>query len=63
MKKPETVKENKMHKILRDSEIQTDYPIMARTSDLVLINRRTYLLGNFIIPIENSGKRKDIQIP
>ena len=38
MPKPESVKENKTHKILWDFETQTDHQILAKRPDLVLIN-------------------------
>ena len=38
MYKPRDDLENDIHKILSDFEIQTGYPILARKSDLVLIN-------------------------
>ena len=35
MHKPESVKENESHKILWDSEIQAEHPILARRPDRV----------------------------
>ena len=40
MQKPESILENETHKILKDSEIQTDPLILARRPDLVLINKK-----------------------
>ena len=39
MHKPESILENKTHKILWDFEIQTDHAIPARRLDQVLINK------------------------
>ena len=38
MENPESVLENKTHKILWDFAIQTDYLISARRQDLVIVN-------------------------
>ena len=40
MHKPESVRENKAHKILCDFEIQTDHLIPVRRLDLVIINHK-----------------------
>ena len=40
MHKPESVRENEIHKILRDLEIQMDYLVPARKPDLILINEK-----------------------
>ena len=40
MHKPESVRENEMHKVLWDFEIQIDPLILARGPDLVLINKQ-----------------------
>ena len=46
MYKPESVLENKSYKILWDSEIQMGHLILARKTDLVLINKKRNLLSN-----------------
>ena len=43
--KPESLLENGTRKIFMDSEIQTDHPILARRSDLVLINKKRIFRG------------------
>ena len=40
MYNPEFVRETKTHNILWDFEIQTDHPISARRSDLVIVNKK-----------------------
>ena len=37
MRKPESVRENEMHKILKDFEMQMDHLISARRPDLEII--------------------------
>ena len=60
MHKPESVQENKMHTIVLDFEIQTDYRILARRPDLVLIikRKRTSSLMDFAIPADPKVKIK-----
>ena len=43
--KPESVLENKMHKILWDFKIQTNHPILARRLDLVSIDKNLSMSG------------------
>ena len=45
MHNPESVQENEMHK-LKDFEIQTDHRILARRSDLVIVNKKKKNLPN-----------------
>ena len=61
--KPESVLENKTHKILWDFEIQTDHQIPARRPDLVVINKkeRTCHLIDFAIPADHRVKLKKIE--
>ena len=40
MHNPATVLENDMHKLLWDSDIQTDHLISARRPDLIIINKK-----------------------
>ncbi len=40
MHKPESVLDNETHKILWDSEIQTDHLISTMSSDLEIINKK-----------------------
>ena len=49
MHKPESVLENEIHKILLDCEIQIDYLILARRTDLVIIKKN---------PKQNKKKKK-----
>ena len=46
MHKPESVQGNEIQKILWDFEIQSDYSVSARRSDLVLINKKKKMLIN-----------------
>ena len=57
---PKIVKANETHKILWDFEIQTDHLILARISDLVIINRkkRTFQRVNFAVLAHYSVKKK-----
>ena len=54
MHKSEAVLKNEAHKILRDFEIQTNHLILARRTDLVLINekKRTCRLMDFAVPAD-----------
>ena len=63
MHKPESVLENKTHKILWDFEIQTDHLITARRPDLVLINKekRTCHIVDFAVPADHRVKLKEIE--
>ena len=45
MHKPELVLKNETHKLVWDFEIQTDYLILARQPDLVIINKNENLLN------------------
>ena len=40
MHNPESILENVMHKILWDFEIQMDHLMLARGSDLVIVNKK-----------------------
>ena len=40
MHNPEFILENEMHKVLWDFEIQTDYQIPTRISDLMQVNKK-----------------------
>ena len=40
MHNPESVLENEVHKILGDFEIQTNYLISGRRSDLLIVNKK-----------------------
>ena len=46
MHKPESILENEMHKFLWDFEIQTDFLILARRPDLVIVNKTKENLPN-----------------
>ena len=63
MHKPEYVRDDEMHKIQRDFEIQVNHLIPARRSDLVLIKKKNCDLVNFIVPVNHRVKikRKDRQ--
>ena len=58
--KPESILENEINKILRDSEIQTDHLIPARKPNLVLITKKiTYCIIHFAIPADHILKIKE----
>ena len=57
MHKQESALENERHKILWDFEIQTDHPISARRSDLVLLTRKKELV-EFALPVDHSEDKK-----
>ena len=66
MHKQESILENAMHKILWDSEIQTDHLIPIRRPGLVLINKqtknkqkRTFCLEDFAVQADHSVKIKE----
>ena len=52
MHNPESVLENETHKILWDSEIQTDHIISARRLDLVIVKKKKKKKDT---PLQNSG--------
>ena len=66
MHKPESIRENKTHKIFWDFEIQMDHLIPARRLDQVLINKRKRTYRQFCCSgrsqSENERKGKDRQI-
>ena len=54
---PESVLENDTHKYLCDFEIQTDYQIPARKTDLELINKKkTRYQVDFAFPVKHRVK-------
>ena len=59
----ESVMENETHKLLWDFVIQTDHPISARRSDLVIINnkKRTYRIVDSTVPADYWVKSKEIE--
>ena len=61
MHKPESILENKTHKILWYFEIQTDHLIQARRQDLVIINKRNRMCDSidFTVPKNQIVKIKD----
>ena len=60
MHQPESVQENETPKILRDFEIQTNHSILARRTDLLLINKkRNCHLGDFVIAADHQEKIKE----
>ena len=58
MRKPDSVVENKTHKLLWEFEIQTDHLISARRPDLVVIKKRTCQIADFSIPADEWVKLK-----
>ena len=58
MHKPESVLENKTHKILCDFEIQTDHLIPARKPDLVLIYEKKKNVSKCILPFQRTAEWK-----
>ena len=61
MHKSESVRENEMHKVLWDFEIQTDHLISARQLDLVIINKkkRTSRIVDVAVPTDHRVKLKE----
>ena len=60
MHKPESVRQNEIHKILLDFKIQSDYIILAKRQDLVKINeqkKRTFR----IVELEIGGRINSIK--
>ena len=59
--KPESAQKKKMHKILRDYEIQTDHLNQIQISDLVFIKKekRTCHLVGFTVPANHRVKIKE----
>ena len=52
-----------MHKILKDFEIQADYPILVRKSDIVLINQKkiSYYLVDFAVFADHRVKIEKVK--
>ena len=63
MHKSESALENETQKILWDFEIQTDYLILARRPEVILIYKkeRTFHLVDFAIPLDHRVKIKEIE--
>ena len=61
MRKPEFVLENETRKILWEFEIQMNFQISFKRSDLVLINKnkRIHHLIDFAIPVNYRSKIKE----
>ena len=65
MHNPESVLENKSHKLLWDFEKQTDYLISARRSDFVIINKKKnkknqiYRIVDFAVTTDHGVKLKE----
>ena len=57
----ESILKNETHKVPRDFEIQTDYLILVRWSDLVIVNKktRTCQIVDFAIPPDHRVKIKE----
>ena len=66
MLNPESVLENKTHKLLRDFEIQTDNLISARRPDLIILNEKkkkmkTCKIVDFAVPANHRVKLKECE--
>ena len=61
MHKPESTRgsENETHKILWDSEIQTDHLIPAKRPELVIINQKKSHIVNFAVLVDHRVKIKE----
>ena len=61
MHNPEPVLENDTHKLLWDFEIQTDPQILARRSDLIIINKKKKIckIVDFAAPADRRIKLKE----
>ena len=55
MHNPAPVRENDLHKLLWDFNIQTDHLIPARRPDLIIINKRTRIckIVDFAVPVDH----------
>ena len=60
--KLEAALENEIHKTLRDFEIQTNYLILTRRPDLVIINikKKTCQIVDFAVPVNHTVKIKEM---
>ena len=63
MHNPAPVLENDSHKLLWDFNIQTDHLILARRSDLMIINKqkRTCKIVDFAVPADHRIKLKECE--
>ena len=63
MHNPESLLVNGTHKILSNSNIQTDNLISARRPDLVIINKKQRTCGimDFVVPVDNRIKLKKVK--
>ena len=64
MHNPESVKENAMHKILWNFEIQTYYLISPRRPDLVIVNnnkKKKMRIVDFAFPVDHRLKPIEIK--
>ena len=59
MHNPESILENKRHKLLWDSKIRMDHLISARQPDLIIINKkeRTCRIVNHRVKLKESEER------
>ena len=60
---PASVLENDTHKILWDFDIQTDYLILARRPDLIIINKKKRIckIVDFAVPVDHWIKLKECE--
>ena len=64
MPNPESVLENERHKLLWDFEKQTDYLILTRRPDLIIVNKKrkekkTCRIVGFVFPANHRVKSKE----
>ena len=60
MHNSESVLENEIHKILWDSETETDRPISARRPDLVIVNKHSHCrIVDFAVPADHGLKLQE----
>ena len=61
MHNPAPVLENNTHKLLRDFNIQTDYLILARIPDPIIINKKKCKIADLAVPADHSIKLKECE--
>ena len=64
MYNPASVQENDTHKLRWAFDIQTDHLILARTPDLIIINKKKRIckIVNFAIPADHRIKLKECEM-
>ena len=63
MHNPASILENDTHKLLWDFDIETDHLILARTPDLIIINkkREIWKIVDFVVPVDHGITLKECE--